>query len=144
MLVDVPVLPLPSVAVMVMLSAVVSSALMANVPAVSVLVLSPYVASPLLSNCTLPVPVIVTTVELSDVTVLPCASCAVTVTLKGARTEGVEATVTAYWARTRRERHRRGRRQRHRVGCVCGRKGVRPAVVEATVKVATPEASVVP
>ena len=64
-----PVLGPVLVAVIVTVSTTVSRVLMRNVPLESVLVLSPKVPSPLLSNCTLPVPLIVTTVLLSATTV---------------------------------------------------------------------------
>ena len=80
---DVPVLGVASVAVIVTVSATLSLTLMVNVPAASVAVLSPKMPSPLLSNCALPVLlVMVTTVESSVVTVLFPLSLAVTVTLK--------------------------------------------------------------
>ena len=60
MLLDVPVFPLLSVAVMVIVSALASLVLMVNGLLESVLVLSPKVPFASLSNCTLPVPVMVT------------------------------------------------------------------------------------
>src|ERR1017187_7754911 len=81
----VPVFPVPSVAVTVMVSAILSSVLMVNVPFDNTCLLSP--VSPkmllvLLSNCTLTeLLLMVTTVELSG-TVLLTASWAVTVTPK--------------------------------------------------------------
>jgi hypothetical protein len=81
MLDDVPFFPPAEFTVTVMVSATLSLVLIVNVPLLSVLVLSPKAPSPLLSNCTPPVPVVVTTVELSVVTVLLNASLAATVTL---------------------------------------------------------------
>src|ERR1017187_1227334 len=81
----VPVFPVPSVAVTVMVSAILSSVLMVNVPFDNTCMLSPF--SPkmllvLLSNCALTeLLLMVTTVELSG-TVLLTASWAVTVTPK--------------------------------------------------------------
>ena len=82
MLDEVPVLPPVEVAVIVMLSAALSLVLIVNVPLDSVLVLSPNVPSPLLSNWALPLLVTVTTVELFVVTVLLLASLAMTVVVK--------------------------------------------------------------
>ena len=65
----VPVFEFPSVAVMFIVSAVLSLVLIVNVPELRVFVLSPNVPLPSLSNCTFPVPVIVTTVLLSAETV---------------------------------------------------------------------------
>src|SRR5271154_1474828 len=81
----VPVFPLASDAVMVMVSATLSLVLIENVPFDNVCVLSTKLVSPLASNCTVAVlPFMVTTVELSAVTVLLAASTAVTVTRNGA------------------------------------------------------------
>ena len=79
MLPDEPVFAFVSVAVIVVVSTTASFVLIVNPPLVKVLELSPKVVSPLLSNCMLPDPlVIVTTVELSVVTVLLFMSLAVT------------------------------------------------------------------
>ena len=67
--VRVPVFPLPSVAVRLIVCAVVSLVDMTNDPAVRVFALSPYTPSPLPSKCTLPDPLIVTAVLLSVETV---------------------------------------------------------------------------
>src|ERR1019366_5665783 len=80
----VPVFPLASEAVMVMVSATMSLVLIVNVPFDNVCVLSTKLVSPLASNCTVAVlPFMVTTVELSATTVLVAASTAVTVTRNG-------------------------------------------------------------
>ena len=74
-----PVLELASVATSVTVSAILSLVLMVKAPLLRVLVLSPKAPSPLLSNCTAPVPLRVTGVVLSHATIWFRISCAVTV-----------------------------------------------------------------
>src|SRR5437773_69851 len=80
---ELPVFGVGSVAVRVTLSARLSLVLMVKVPADSVLVLSTKLLSPLLSNCALPLLVMVTTVVLSVVTVLFLPAAVAIVVVKG-------------------------------------------------------------
>src|SRR5947209_5125268 len=79
---ELPVLVFASVAVRVTDCATLSLVLVVKMPAASVLVLSPNVGLPLLSNCAAPLLVMVTTVLLLLVTVLLNTSWAVTVVVK--------------------------------------------------------------
>ena len=92
---EVPVLPPLEVAVRVRVSTTLFLVVMEKVPLLRVLVLSPKVPLPSLSNWALPVLlVIVTTVELSVVIVFPKASLAVTVVEKGAAVPWGEPALT--------------------------------------------------
>src|SRR5947208_1595824 len=95
LLTEVPFLLLASVAVNFTPSAAVSLVLMVNVPADNVLVLFFPYTTLFRSYCALPVLlVMVTTVLLSEVTVLLKASLAVTVTEKGTPAVAVPGPVT--------------------------------------------------